>query len=476
MPTQEDAMNLASDNHATIIDLKFADLAGGWQHLSIAKDMLTEKLFKEGISLDGSSIPGFQTINESDMLMIPDASTAFIDPFMTEPTLSMICNIVHPITRDPYTRDPRYIAQKAEEYLRSTNIADVAYFGPEIEFYIFDGIRYISSPSIQYARIDSIEAHWNSQGRDDQPNLGHFMNERSGYFPVSPNDTLQDLRTEMLLMLKKLGIPAEVHHHEVGAAGQTEIRFHYDTLVKTADQVLLYKYVMKNVARKRNKTVTFMPKPIAGDNGSGMHTHQSLWQHGIPLFHNAEDREGGLSELAHYYIGGILKHTPAILAIAAPSTNSYKRLVPGFEAPVNLVYSKGNRSAAVRIPLTSDAEAKRIEFRPPDPTANPYLLFSALLMAGLDGIRNAIDPSDEGFGPDNRDLYSLSGTELEEISSVPRSLEESLKALENDHAFLLEGNVFTNDLIEKYLELKYEQTERVRLCPTPIEFSLYYDA
>jgi glutamine synthetase len=472
MPTPGDIIRQIKERAVEVVDLKFVDLPGTWQHLSVPGHLLTERFFEDGVGFDGSSIRGFQEVNESDMLLKPDANAVFIDPFMSPTTLSLICNVFDPITKKPYTRDPRYVAQKAEQYLRSTSFADTAYFGPEAEFYIFDSVRYTSTDHMQYAEIDSVEAHWNSRGRSDKPNLGHFMRQRSGYFPVPPDDTYQSLRSEMMLHLKRLGIPVEGHHHEVGAPGQTEIRFHYGSLVETADRLLLYKYVTKNVARQHSKTVTFMPKPVLGDNGSGMHTHQSLWKRGLPLFHDERDEYAGISRLARYYIGGILKHTPAILAIAAPSTNSYKRLVPGFEAPVNLVYSRGNRSAAVRIPLTTSAEAKRIEFRPPDPTANPYLLFSALLLAGLDGIERRIDPEQEGFGPDDRDFYKDS--ENESFGSVPRSLEESLSALEMDFEFLLKGDVFTSDLLKKYISLKREQADLVRLCPSPIEFTLYY--
>ncbi|HZO75009.1 MAG TPA: type I glutamate--ammonia ligase [Ktedonobacteraceae bacterium] len=475
--TPEAVLRLARERGAKMVDFKFTDLPGSWQHFSVPMHELQEESFVEGFPFDGSSIRGFQAINESDMLVIPDPETAFMDPFTAVPTLSLICNIAHPGPvgqKQPYSRDPRHIAQKAEAYLRSTGIADTSYFGPEAEFYIFDHVRYASTDNRQFAEIDSDEAHWGS-GRDGTRNMGHLMRVKEGYFPVAPNDTLQDLRTEMVLKLEELGIPVEAQHHEVGAAGQAEIDIRFNTLVKTADNMLLYKYVVKNTARKYGKTVTFMPKPVYGDNGSGMHTHQSLWQNEKPLFYDA-DGYAGLSHMARYYIGGILMHAPAVLAIAASTTNSYKRLVPGFEAPVNLVYSKGNRSAAVRIPLTDNPKAKRIEFRPPDATSNPYLLFSALLMAGLDGIRREIDPSDYGYGPVDKDLYSMSTEELREICSVPGSLTESLKALENDHMFLLEGNVFTTDLLEKYIEIKRAQADEVRLRPVPIEFALYYDA
>ena len=472
--TPEEVLKLAKENGVKIVDIKFVDVPGTWQHFSVPAHVLTKDIFTDGIPFDGSSVRGFQTIDESDMLVIPDATTAFIDPFTAVPTLSLTCNIAHP-TKAPYTRDPRYVAQKAEQYLRDSGIADTAFFGPEAEFYIFDDVRYASKDNKQYLEVDSAEAWWNSEGRPSGDTLGHLMNLKGGYFPVAPSDTHQDLRTEMVLNLEALGVQIEAHHHEVGAAGQAEIDYRFDTLIRSADKLLLYKYVVKNTARKYGKTVTFMPKPIYGDNGSGMHTHQSLWKDGKPLFYDT-DGYAGLSTMARHYVGGILTHAPAILAIAAGSTNSYKRLVPGFEAPVNLVFSKGNRSAAVRIPITDNPKAKRIEFRPPDPTANPYLLFAALLMAGLDGVRNEIEPSDHGYGPVDRDLYSMTAEELREIKSVPGSLDEALDALENDHTFLLEGGVFTSDLLEKYIEFRREQADQVRLRPVPIEFALYYDA
>jgi glutamine synthetase len=472
--TPEEVLKLAKENGVKIVDVKFVDVPGTWQHFSVPAHVLTADIFTEGIPFDGSSVRGFQTIDESDMLVVPDPDTAFIDPFTTIPTLSLTCNIAHPSTKNPYSRDPRYLAQKAEQYLRESGIADTAYFGPEAEFYIFDDVRYASKDNKQYVEVDSAEAWWNSEGREGTSTLGHFMNIKGGYFPVAPSDTYQDLRTEMVMNLEALGVTIEAHHHEVGAAGQAEIDFRFDSLVRAADKLLLYKYVVKNTARKYGKTVTFMPKPIYGDNGSGMHTHQSLWKDGKPLFYDA-DGYAGLSQLARYYVGGLLTHAPAILAIAAGTTNSYKRLVPGFEAPINLVFSKGNRSAAVRIPITDNPKAKRAEFRPPDATANPYLLFSAMLMAGLDGIRNEIEPSEHGYGPVDRDLYSLTPEELREIHAVPGSLDESLDALENDHAFLLEGDVFTTDLLEKYIEFRREQADQVRLRPLPIEFTLYYD-
>ncbi len=475
--TPEEVLQFAEENGARMVDLKFVDLPGSWQHFSVPAHELKPEIFVEGVPFDGSSIRGFQAINESDMLVIPDPASAIMDPFTSVPTLSLICNIAHPGplgSKKLYSRDPRYIASKAEEYLRSSGIADTAYFGPEAEFYIFDNVRYNSSDNIQYAEIDSNEAHWNSSS-NGTPNLGHRMRVKEGYFPVAPNDTLQDVRSEMALLLEELGVPVEAQHHEVGAAGQAEIDIRFNTLVKTADNMMLYKYVTKNTARKHGKTVTFMPKPVFGDNGSGMHTHQSLWQNENPLFFDCHGY-AHLSQIARYYVGGLLTHAPALLAIAAPTTNSYKRLVPGFEAPINLVLSKGNRSAAVRIPLTDNPKALRIEFRPPDPLANPYLLFSALLMAGLDGIRREIEPSEHGFGPVDLDLYHLSAAEMREIRSVPGSLDETLNALEDDHAFLLEGGVFTTDLLEKYVEFKRAQADEMRLRPVPIEFVLYYDA
>ncbi len=475
--TPGDVLQFAQERGAKMVDLKFVDVPGSWQHFSIPMRELNEDTFVEGVPFDGSSVRGFQAINESDMLVIPDPETAIMDPFTTTPTLSLICNVAYPGPmgpKKPYTRDPRYVAAKAEEYLRSSGIADTCYFGPEAEFYIFDNVRYSSSDNVQYAEVDSNEAAWNTARNGNIPNLGHRMRVKEGYFPVAPNDTLQDIRTEMVLLLEELGVPVEAQHHEVGAAGQAEIDIRFNTLVKTADNLMLYKYVTKNTARKHGKTVTFMPKPIFGDNGSGMHTHQSLWKHEKPLFYDCQGY-AHLSQIARYYIGGLLTHAPALLGIAAPTTNSYKRLVPGFEAPVNLVFSKGNRSAAVRIPLTDNPRAKRIEFRPPDPAANPYLLFAALLMAGLDGIQREIEPSEYGYGPIDRDLYHMPAAELREVRSVPGTLHEALDALEEDHEFLLEGGVFTTDLLEHYVEFKRVQGDEVRLRPVPIEFSLYYD-
>lgn len=479
--TPEEVLSFAKENGAKMVDLKFTDLPGSWQHFSVPLHTISEETFVEGVPFDGSSIRGFQSIDESDMLVVPDPNTAIMDPFTAIPTLSLVCNIAHPGPagpKTPYSRDPRYIAQKAEKFLRESGVADTSYFGPEAEFYIFDQVSYDSSANRQYVEVDSDEAHWTSsrsQHHSGSRSMGHLMRVKEGYFPVAPNDTYQDLRTEMVLKMEELGIEVEAQHHEVGAAGQAEIDFRFNTLVQTADNLLLYKYIVKNTARKYGKTVTFMPKPVFGDNGSGMHTHQSLWKGEKNLFFE-RDSYASLSQMARYYVGGILSHAPALLAIAAPTTNSYKRLVPGYEAPVNLVFSKGNRSAAVRIPLTENEKAKRIEFRSPDPTANPYLLFAALLMAGLDGIKNQIEPSEHGYGPVDRDLYSMSPEELREIRSVPSSLDESLEALEADHAFLLEGGVFTADLLEKYIEFKRSQADEIRLRPVPVEFAFYYDA
>lgn len=475
--TPEEVLAFAEKHGAKFVDFKFVDLPGTWQHFSIPLHELERETFVEGKAFDGSSLRGFQSIDESDMLIIPDPNTAILDPFTAVPTLSLICDIAHPGpvgSKKPYSRDPRYIARKAEEYLKESGIADTAYFGPEAEFFIFDGIRYSSSDNVQFVEIDSEEAHWSSSRNGGTPNLGHHNRVKEGYFPVAPSDTQQDLRTEMVAMLESLGIPVEAYHHEVAASGQGEIDIRFDTLLKTADNLMTYKYVVKNVAKKHGKTVTFMPKPIYGDNGTGMHTHQSLWKHEKPLFYDCEGY-AGLSQLGRYYVGGILTHARSLLAIGASTTNSYKRLVPGFEAPVNLVFSQGNRSAAVRIPLTWSAPAKRIEFRSTDAASNPYLLFAALLMAGLDGIRNEIEPSEHGFGPVDKNLFEMSAAELREIKSVPGSLHEALDALEDDHEYLLEGSVFTTDVLQHYVEFKRGQANESGLRPTPFEFALYYD-
>jgi glutamine synthetase len=474
--TPADVLRMIGEQNIRMVDFKFTDVPGTWQHFSIPSRALDPSIFSEGIGFDGSSVRGFQEINESDMLLIPDAATAILDPFTAEPTLSLVCGVHQPgADIEPYTRDPRYIAGKAEAHLLKSGIADKVCVGPEAEFFIFDDVKYRSTQNEQWAVVDSDEAHWNS-GRNGTANLGHRMRPKEGYFPVAPNDTLQDLRTQMVLTMEDCGIDVEAQHHEVAAGGQCEIDMRYDSLLRMADKVMLYKYIVKNTARRAGKTVTFMPKPIFGDNGSGMHVHMSLWKNEQPLF---ADEEGyaGISEMARMFIGGLLTHAPAVLALAAPTTNSYRRLVPGYEAPVNLVYSQRNRSAAVRIPMYSNnPKAKRVEFRPPDPTCNPYLTFSALLLAGLDGIKRGIIPEEHGYGPVDRNIYEMSACEKREIRSVPGSLDEALAALEMDHEFLLTGDVFTSDMLEKYVELKREQTAEVRLRPTPLEYALYYDA
>jgi len=445
------------------------------QHFSMPIHELTADGFDEGYGFDGSSIRGFQEIQESDMLLVPDPNTAVIDPFREHTTLSINCYVQDPITGEPYTRDPRYVAKKAEEYVKGTGIADTVYIGPEAEFYIFDSARFDQNQYSGYYYIDSVEGVWNS-GRefelDGGPNLGYKPRYKEGYFPVPPMDSFQDLRSEMILTLEKLGVEVEVQHHEVGTAGQAEIDMRFDTLLTMADKLMLYKYVVKNVAHSAGYTVTFMPKPIFQDNGSGMHVHQSLWKGGEPLMFD-EKGYGQISDLARWYIGGLLKHAAAILAFAAPTTNSYKRLVPGYEAPVNLVYSQRNRSACVRIPVYSKSpKAKRLEFRPPDPSANPYLAFSALLMAGLDGVQNRIEPPD----PLDKDLYDLPPEDLAKVPQVPGSLDESLAALEADHEFLLAGGVFTQDVIDTWISYKREnEIDELRLRPHPWEFYMYYD-
>ena len=469
--TAKQVLDFAKKNKVEIVDLRFVDFLGLWQHFSITMTEFTEGLFKEGIGFDGSSIRGFQAINESDMLLFPDTESGFLDPFTELPTLVLICNIFDPITGKAYSRDPRFIAQKAEKFLKASGICDISYWGPEIEFYIFDHVRFDQSYNYGFYHIDSVEGAWNS-GSDERPNLGYKPRYKEGYFPVSPTDHFQDLRSEMVRTLEKVGIQVEVHHHEVGTAGQSEIDMRFDTLTKMADQVMKYKYVIKNVGKKHGRSVTVMPKPIFQDNGSGMHTHQSLWKGGKNIFF---DRKGyaGLSTTARYYIGGLLKHAPALCAFIAPTTNSYRRLVPGYEAPINLVYSARNRSACVRIPMYSKSErAKRLEFRTPDPSCNPYLSFPAQLLAGIDGIKNKIEPPK----PLDKDLYDLGPEESKKIKSIPGSLEESLDALEKDHKFLLRGDVFTMDVIDTWLDYKRtREVDALRLRPHPHEFTLYYD-
>ncbi len=466
----ENVFRMIKEYSVKMVDLKFMDLPGQWQHFSVPVHELTESSFEEGFGFDGSSIRGWKSINESDMLVIPDPTTAFIDPFIEVPTISLICDVYDPVTKEKYERCPRYIAQKAEAYLKSTGIADTAYFGPELEFFIFDDVRFDQNTHEGYYYIDSIEGQWNS-GRDEKPNLAYKPRYKEGYFPVPPTDTLNDIRNEMVLIMEQCGLEIEAQHHEVATGGQCEIDFRFSTLVRCADNVLIFKYIAKNVARRHNKTVTFMPKPLFGDNGSGMHCHQSLWKNGQPLFYG--NGYANLSEIALYYIGGILKHAPALCAFTNPSTNSYKRLVPGFEAPVNLAYSQRNRSAAIRIPVySSSPKAKRIEVRFPDGSCNPYLAFSAMLMAGLDGIINKIDPGE----PLDKDIYALPPEELKNIPSTPGSLEEALRALEKDHDFLLRGDVFTEDLIEAWIKYKWDkELNPMRMRPHPYEFVLYFD-
>ncbi len=466
----KDVIKFAQENNAVMVDFKFLDFPGIWQHFSVPVDELKEEIFEDGLGFDGSSIRGWQAIHTSDMLIIPDPETAFMDPFTKFPTLSLICNIVDPITKEYYTRDPRYIAQKAEAYMKSIKIADTAYFGPEPEFFILDDIRFDQTANSGYYFIDSKEGIWNS-GREENPNLGYKPRHKEGYFPVPPTDSLEDLRTETVLEMQKCNIYVEKQHHEVATAGQGEIDMRFAPLVKMADQLMIFKYLLKNVAKRHGKTVTFMPKPIFGDNGSGMHTHQSLWKNGKPLF--AGNGYAGLSELALHYIGGVLKHAPALAAITSPTTNSYKRLTPGFEAPVNLAYSGRNRSAGIRIPMYSASpKAKRIEVRFPDPSCNPYLAFSSMLMAGLDGIENKIDPGE----PLDKDIYELGPEELASVPSMPASLEEALDHLESDHEFLLKGDVFTQDALDTWISYKRtKEVDALRLRPHPYEFFLYFD-
>jgi glutamine synthetase len=469
--TPEEVLAFAKQKGIAMVDLKFIDLPGLWQHFTIPIGELDESVFSEGIGFDGSSIRGFQEIHESDMLLLPDPSTAVLDPICKAPTLTMICAVSDPITKQLYSRDPRNVAKKAEAYLKSTGIADTSYWGPEMEFFIFDDIRFDQSTNFGYYFIDSVEGIWNS-GRDEEPNLGYKTRHKEGYFPVPPTDSQQDLRSEMVMNLLDLGIGIETHHHEVATAGQAEIDMKYGPLTKMADSCLFYKYIIKNIARRHNKVATFMPKPLFQDNGSGMHVHQSLWKNGANLFFDTNGY-AMLSKLAKNYAAGLLKHAPAILAFAAPTTNSYKRLVPGFEAPVNLVYSVRNRSAAVRIPTYSEnPKARRLEFRPPDGTCNPYLAFSAMLMAGLDGIKNNLDPGD----PVDKNIYDLPPEEAAKIRTVPGSLDAAIAALEADHDFLLEGGVFTPDLLDAWINYKKNaEIDPVRLRPHPYEFHLYFD-
>jgi glutamine synthetase len=467
--TPKEVLEFAKQQDARQVDLRFTDLPGLSQHVSYPIGQLTESSFEEGFGIDGSSIRGWAAINESDMLLIPDGTTRFIDPFTEMRTLVMTADVIDPITRQHYERDPRWIAKKAELYLKNSGVGDTAYFGAEAEFFIFDNIRFDQTQHSGFYFIDAEEGRWNS-GRKEN-NLGYRPRYKEGYFPVPPTDHYQDLRSEMVQTMMECGLEIECHHHEVATGGQCEIDQRFNTLVKSADNMMLYKYCIRNVAYQYGKTVTFMPKPLFGDNGSGMHTHQSIWKGGEPLF--AGDLYAGLSQLALWYIGGLLKHARALSAIIAPTTNSYKRLVPGYEAPVNLAYSRRNRSAAVRIPMYSaNPKAKRVEFRPPDPSANPYLAFAAMLMAGLDGVANRIDAGESL----DKDIYDLSAEELSNVPSMPASLEEALSCLEEDHQFLLKGDVFGEELIETFITYKRKnEADAIRLRPHPYEFELYYD-
>ena len=467
---ENNVLNFIKSKKIQFIDLKFMDFPGQWQHFTVPVSQFDKDSFEDGFGFDGSSIRGWKAINESDMLIIPDPSTMFLDPFIEAPTLSLICDVHEPATKERYSRCPRNITQKATDYLKSTGLADTVYFGPEAEFFIFDDVRFDSQPNHSFYRVDSAEGRWNS-GRDESPNLAYKPRYKEGYFPVPPTDSLMDLRNEMVMNLINAGIAVEAQHHEVASGGQCEIDLRFEPLIKAADQLLMFKYIVKNTAKKNNKTVTYMPKPIQGDNGSGMHVHSSLWKKGKPLF--AGSGYAGLSEMALYFIGGLLKHASSLLAFTNPTTNSYKRLVPGFEAPVNLAYSQRNRSAAIRIPMYSASpKAKRVEFRCPDPAANPYLAFSAMLMAGLDGITNSIDPGD----PLDKDIYDMAPEELKNVPSTPGSLNEAIKALEDDHEYLLKGDVFTEDVVETWIKYKTEkEIKPMALQPHPYEFALYYD-
>jgi glutamine synthetase len=468
--TPREVLALCREKDVKAVDLRFMDLLGAWQHFTIPVGRFDEDIFEDGLGFDGSSLRGWQAINESDMLAVPQPDTAFIDPFAQLPTLALICNVQDPITREDYSRDPRNVARKAVSYLQSTGLADVAHFGPEAEFFVFDDVRFDQNAHEAYYHVDSVEGQWN-RGRAEKPNLGHKLRYKEGYFPVPPADQLMDLRNEMMQTMIECGLEVEAQHHEVATGGQCEIDIKYAPLVQMADQVMMYKYIVKNVARRHNRTVTFMPKPLFGDNGSGMHTHFSLWRREEPLF--AGSGYAGLSDMAMYAMGGILRHAPALLALTNPTTNSYKRLVPGYEAPVNLAYSQRNRSAALRIPMYSTSpKSKRIEFRCPDPSCNPYLAFAAILMAAIDGIQNKYSP-----GPAlDKDLYDLPREELAEVPKTPGSLAEALSALERDQDFLLRGDVFTDDVLRTWIEVKrHSDVDALRLRPHPYEFCLYYD-
>ncbi len=471
--TAAELMTYLRTHDIPIVDLRFMDLPGTLQHFSLPTQELTQRVFDWGTGFDGSSIRGFQTIDVSDMLLVPDPASAYVDPCLQIPTLALMCDVRDPVTGEWYSRDPRYIAKKAETFLLGSGLADTSFWGPELEFFIFDSIAFDGNVHSAFYDIDSEEGAWNSGRRDGRPNLGYKIRYKEGYFPAPPADSLQDLRSEMILKMMGTGLHIEKHHHEVATAGQSEIGLRYTTLLKQADQVQIYKYVVKNVARAHGKVATFMPKPLFGDNGSGMHVHQSLWKGGNPLFY-AADGYAKFSQMGLWYIGGLLKHSPALLALCAPTTNSYRRLVPGYEAPVNLAYSQRNRSASAKIPVYElTPESRRVEYRCPDPAANAYLAFPAMLMAGIDGIMNRIDPGK----PVDKDIYELSPEEAAKIPQVPGSLEESLNALEKDHAFLLRGGVFTPDVIEMWLKYKRtKEVDEVRIRPHPYEFHLYFDA
>ena len=466
----QSVLSMAKEHKAKMVDFKFIDFVGIWHHFSVPLVELTEGSFEEGFGFDGSSLRGWMPINASDMLIKPDPTTAAMDPFLQEPTLSLICDIYDPITKERYTKDPRYIANKAEKYVRECGIWDTSYFGPEAEFFIFDNIQFDQKENQAYYYIDSKEGRWNS-GTDEGPNLGYKPRYKEGYFPVPPLDSQQDIRTEMVLTMEKIGIHVECQHHEVATAGQAEIDMRFDSLTKMADKLMWFKYIVKNVAKKHNKTATFMPKPLFNDNGSGMHTHMSIWKNNTNLF--AGDGYGGISKTGLHFIGGVLKHAPALLAFCNPTTNSYRRLVPGFEAPVNLAYSCRNRSAAIRIPMYSNnPKSKRIEFRTPDSSCNPYMAFAAMLMAGVDGIKNKMEPGE----PLEKNTYELSVEEAKNVPTVPGSLDQAIKCLQQDYEFLLAGEVFTRDVIETWVEYKIEnEVNPIRLRPVPYEFSLYYD-
>ncbi len=468
--TPKEVLALCREKDVRSVDLRFMDFPGLWQHFTIPVSKLEESVFEDGLGFDGSSIRGWQAINESDMLVVPQPETAFLDPFTDLPTLVMICNIQDPITREDYSRDPRNVARKAVNYLKSTGIADTCNIGPEAEFFIFDDVRFDQNAHEGYYHVDSIEGEWN-RGRKENPNLGYKLRYKEGYFPVPPADQMMNIRNEMMQTMIDCGLDVEAQHHEVATAGQSEIDLRFNDLVRMGDNMMIYKYIIKNVAARHQKTVTFMPKPLFGDNGSGMHTHVSLWKGGNPLF--AGSGYAGLSEMAMHAIGGLLRHAPAILAFSNPTTNSYKRLVPGYEAPVNLAYSQRNRSASCRIPMYSPSpKAKRVEFRCPDPSCNPYLAFAAILMAVIDGIQNKIHPGD----PLDKDIYDLAPEELAQVPKTPGSLEEALAALRRDHEFMLRGDVFTPDVIDTWIWYKTEkEVDAMRLRPHPYEFCLYYD-